>query len=121
MELTEGQNINVDSEISDKHEINLINLSFVLSQLSKNQREKLMTGYQMSGLERVFKDVGMMNTIDVFFKNGMNVSRTARILYMHRNTLMYKLGTIKRLTGLDLKDFNMAVTFKILHTLYALK
>lgn len=121
MELSEGQNNNGYSEISEVPEINTINFSDVLSQLSKAQREKLVAGYDIKNLEKIFKDVGMMNTIDVFFKNGMNVSRTARILYMHRNTLMYKLSSIRRLTGLDLRDFDMAVTFKILHTLYALQ
>lgn len=118
MELSESQNNN---GYFKNPQTNLIDFSCILSQLSKSQCEKLMTGYQMRGFERVFKDAGMMNTIDVFLKNGMNVSRTAGILYMHRNTLMYKLGTIKRLTGLDLRDFDMAVTFKILHTLYSLR
>lgn len=115
MMFSESQNNNGYSEM------NPIDFSCVLSQLSKTQREKLVAGYNVKNLEKVFNDAGIMNTLDVFLKNGMNVSRTARILYMHRNTLMYKLGSIKRLTGLDLKDFDMAVTFKILHTVYALR
>lgn len=112
MELSEGQN-----------NIGCFEIDFfsVLSQLSKTQREKLVAGCDRKNLEKVFQDAGMMNTIDVFLKNGMNVSRAARALYMHRNTLIYKLGAIRRLTGLDLRDFDMAVTFKILHTLYTLK
>ena len=121
MEFFEGQNNNVYSEISEAPKINTLDLSNILAQLSRPQREKFYAGYNIKNLEKIFKDVGMMNTIDVFFKNGMNVSRTARILYMHRNTLIYKLGSIKRLTGLDLREFDMAVTFKILYALYSLK
>ena len=62
-----------------------------------------------------------MSTVKTFLKNGMNVSLTARILYMHRNTLIYKLNAIKKLTGFDLRNFDMAVTFSILHALYMLK
>lgn len=101
--------------------IKLIDFSELLSQLTKSQREKLISGYDIKNLAKVFENEGLMATIEAFLDNGMNVSRTARKLYMHRNTLIYKLTAIIKLTGLDLRDFNMAVTFKILHTLYVLK
>ena len=72
-------------------------------------------------LARVFEDRETMATADSFLENGMNVSETARKLYMHRNTLMYRLNKIRALTGLDLHDFDMALTFKILRALYELK
>ena len=109
---------NNKTEITD---INLIDFKEMLSQLSKSQREKLISGYDIKSLARVFEDEGAMNTVSAFLKNGMNVSHTARSLYMHRNTLIYKLNAIKKLTGFNLRDFDMAVTFKILHTLYVLK
>ncbi len=62
-----------------------------------------------------------MATVDCFLENGMNVSRTARILYMHRNTLIYRLNKISAETGLDIRVFDMAVTFEILRSLYELK
>lgn len=99
----------------------LIQFKEVLSQLSKSQREKLISGYDVKSLAKVFEDDEMMRTVEAFLRNGMNVSRTARILYMHRNTLIYKLNAIKKLTGLDLRDFGMAATFKILHTMYIMK
>lgn len=99
----------------------LIQFKEVLSQLSKSQREKLISGYDVKSLAKVFEDDEMMRTVEAFLRNGMNVSRTARILYMHRNTLIYKLNAIKKLTGLDLRDFGMATTFKILHTMYIMK
>lgn len=105
----------------DKTSIKLIGFDEALSNLTKSQREKLISGYDIKSLAKVFEDSGLMQTIKTFFKNGMNVSRTAKILYMHRNTLIYKLNAIKKLTGFDLRDFDMAVTFSILHNLYLMK
>lgn len=93
----------------------------VISQLSKPQREKLISGYDLKKFAKVFEDDGMMCTAETFLKSGMNVSETARKLYMHRNTLIYRLNSIRAKTGLDLRDFDMAVTFKLLHILYSMK
>ncbi|PYG88181.1 carbohydrate diacid regulator [Ruminiclostridium sufflavum DSM 19573] len=71
-------------------------------------------------LDEVFKDKSAdsldnetMLTIQKFFENNLNVSETARQLYIHRNTLVYRLEKIKRITGLELTSFDDAVTFKI--------
>ena len=92
-----------------------------VSQLTKVQREKLISGYDLKSFARIFEDADTMATVDSFLENGMNVSETARKLYMHRNTLIYRLNKINRLTGLDLRIFDMAVTFEILRILYELK
>ena len=52
-------------------------------------------------------------TIYKFFENNLNVSETARKLFVHRNTLVYRLEKIKKLTGLDLREFDDAITFKV--------
>lgn len=52
-------------------------------------------------------------TIQAFFENNLNVSETSRKLFVHRNTLVYRLEKIKKLTGLDLRDFEHAITFKV--------
>ncbi len=62
---------------------------------------------------RLFNDE-MLYTIDMFFKKDLNLSDTARQLYIHRNTLVYRLDKVQRQTGLDLRSFEDAVTFKIL-------
>ena len=54
-----------------------------------------------------------LTTINCFFENNLNVSETARKLFIHRNTLVYRLEKIKKLTGLDLREFDSAVTFKV--------
>ena len=52
-------------------------------------------------------------TIQKFFENNLNISETARQLYVHRNTLVYRLDKLQKSTGLDLRVFEDAITFKI--------
>ncbi|MBE6946396.1 MAG: PucR family transcriptional regulator [Ruminococcaceae bacterium] len=52
-------------------------------------------------------------TINKFFENSLNVSETSRKLFVHRNTLVYRLEKIKKLTGLDLRQFDHAIIFKV--------
>ncbi len=59
----------------------------------------------------------MLQTIEMFFRKDLNLSDTARQLYIHRNTLVYRLDKVQRQTGLDLRKFDDAVTFKILNEL----
>lgn len=71
-------------------------------------------------LKEVFKqgsidslDQETLFTIHRFFENNLNVSETSRKLFVHRNTLVYRLEKIKKLTGLDLREFDHAIVFKI--------
>ena len=71
-------------------------------------------------LEEVFKkesfeslDRETLVTIQAFFDNNLNVSETSRKLFVHRNTLVYRLEKIRKLTGLDLREFEHAITFKV--------
>ncbi len=52
-------------------------------------------------------------TIQKFFENNLNVSETSRKLFVHRNTLVYRVEKIKKLTGLDLREFDDAIVFKV--------
>ena len=52
-------------------------------------------------------------TIQRFFENNLNLSETSRKLFVHRNTLVYRLEKIKKLTGLDLREFEDAIVFKV--------
>ena len=58
-------------------------------------------------------DQEMLITIQKFFENRLNVSETSRKLFVHRNTLVYRLEKIKKLTGLDLREFDHAIIFKV--------
>ena len=71
-------------------------------------------------LSEVFKknsidslDQETLFTINKFFENNLNVSETSRKLFVHRNTLVYRLEKIKKLTGLDLRQFDYAIVFKV--------
>lgn len=71
-------------------------------------------------LKEVFKrgsieslDHETLFTIQKFFENNLNVSETSRKLFVHRNTLVYRLEKIKKITGLDLREFEHAIIFKI--------
>ena len=71
-------------------------------------------------LKEVFKkgsieslDHETLFTIQRFFENNLNVSETSRKLFVHRNTLVYRLEKIKKLTGLDLREFDHAIIFKV--------
>lgn len=58
-------------------------------------------------------DEETLNTLNKFFENNLNVSETARQLYVHRNTLVYRIERIQESTGLNLRSFDDALTFKI--------
>ena len=58
-------------------------------------------------------DEETITTINKFFENSLNVSETSRQLYIHRNTLVYRLDKLQKATGLDLRVFEDAITFKI--------
>lgn len=71
-------------------------------------------------LKEVFKkgsveamDQETLFTIQKFFENSLNVSKTSRKLFVHRNTLVYRLEKIKKITGLDLREFEDAIVFKV--------
>ncbi len=71
-------------------------------------------------LKEIFKvgsieslDQETLFTIQRFFENNLNVSETSRKLFVHRNTLVYRLEKIKKLTGLDLREFDDAIVFKV--------
>lgn len=63
-------------------------------------------------------DSEMIKTIDVFLKCGLNLSDAARELYIHRNTLIYRLDKIEKFTTYDIREFNNAVLFKIVFFLW---
>lgn len=71
-------------------------------------------------LSEVFKndsldalDSETLFTIQKFFENNLNISETSRKLFVHRNTLVYRLEKIKKITGLDIREFDHAIIFKV--------
>ena len=71
-------------------------------------------------INEIFKDIKVedfdeetLNTVNKFFENNLNISETSRQLYIHRNTLVYRLDKLQKNTGLDVRTFDDAITFKI--------
>ena len=67
--------------------------------------------FKKGSLESLDRETLM--TVQAFFENNLNVSETSRKLFVHRNTLVYRLEKIRKVTGLDLREFEHAVTFKV--------
>lgn len=65
------------------------------------------------GIPDILEDEEAMTTISKFLENNLNISETARQLYVHRNTLVYRLERIEKALGLDIRTFDDAMTFKI--------
>lgn len=91
---------------------------FMLIRMLEDVSEAKLSEYLSVLLEgdarELLKDEDMVNTAEEFLENSLNVSETSRNLYMHRNTLMYRLDKIERVTGLNLRKFSDAVTFRII-------
>jgi carbohydrate diacid regulator len=70
--------------------------------------------------KEIFDDEEMLNTAECFLQSSLNVSETSRVLYMHRNTLLYRLDKIEKATGLNIRSFSDAVSFRVLTILHRL-
>lgn len=79
-------------------------------------REDLFEG----NYAELFADEELLDTAEAFLRNSLNVAETARSLYLHRNTLLYRLDKIEKCTGLNIRKFSDAVSFRILTILYRL-
>ena len=99
---------------SDKTIINYENLGLgrIIYQLPTTLCEMFLKEvFKKNPIETLDEDT--LETINKFFENNLNVSETSRKLYVHRNTLVYRLEKIKKITGLDLREFDHAIVFKV--------
>ena len=99
---------------SDKNIISYDNLGIgrLIYQLPTTLCEMfLQEVFKKGSLEMLDRETLM--TIQCFFDNNLNVSETSRKLFVHRNTLVYRLEKIRKVTGLDLRQFEHAITFKV--------
>lgn len=75
---------------------------------------KMFINEVLNGLSMDQFDEETLTTVNKFFENNLNVSETSRQLYIHRNTLVYRLDKLQKMTGLDLRNFDDAIIFKIM-------
>ncbi|MDD6995002.1 MAG: helix-turn-helix domain-containing protein [Candidatus Borkfalkiaceae bacterium] len=92
----------------------------MLEEVPKSHLAEFMDDVTEEEIREVFDDEEMLQTAEKFLSSSLNVSETSRNLYMHRNTLLYRLDKIEKATGLNIRLFPDAVTFRILTVLYKL-
>ena len=90
----------------------------MLDKLNADQRMELAEKYINAEIISVFKDEELKNSVDAFFQNNLNISETSRNAFMHRNTLLYRIDKIAKITGLNIREFDDAVTLMMLMVLY---
>ena len=87
----------------------------IIDSVNREMKEKVSQSFN-KGFSLLDND--MIKTIEMFFKCGLNLSETAKALYIHRNTLIYRLDKIQKYTTYDIREFNSAVLFKIVFFLW---
>ncbi|CDB74900.1 MULTISPECIES: PucR family transcriptional regulator [Clostridia] len=85
-------------------------LEGIIDSVSEEKKEKIYHIFN-EGFSKL--DNEMIRTIEVFFRCGLNLSDAAKALYIHRNTLIYRLDKIEKYTAYDIRNFNTAVLFKV--------
>lgn len=97
---------------------------FILIRMLEDIPESKLTEYFSEitdeQFKEIFEDEEMLDTAEAFLQSSLNVSETSRNLYMHRNTLLYRLDKIEKATGLNIRLFSDAVSFRVLTVLHKL-
>lgn len=109
MALEVGRVFYVDRSILAYNELGIGRL---IHQLPSSLCEMFLNEVFAGNTDTQFEDEELI-TVYTFFNNNLNISETARQLYVHRNTLVYRLEKIQKKTGLDVRVFEDALTFKI--------
>ncbi len=109
MALEVGKIFETDKTIVNYEQLGIGRLIYQLpTQLCKMYINEVLHGLSMDQF-----DEETLTTVNKFFENHLNVSETSRQLYIHRNTLVYRLDKLQKITGLDLRNFDDAIIFKI--------
>ena len=86
----------------------------ILQDVPKEKLESYYLGLLSEEGMLLFEDEDMDDTVKTFFLSDLNISDASRRLYMHRNTLMYRIDKIERSTNLNVKSFSSAVAYRLL-------
>ena len=92
----------------------------MLESVPESKLVEYLTELSDENVKEIFDDAEMLNTAEMFLQSSLNVSETSRNMYMHRNTLLYRLDKIEKATGLNIRAFSDAVSFRVLTILYKL-
>ncbi|MBR5387836.1 MAG: helix-turn-helix domain-containing protein [Clostridia bacterium] len=89
----------------------------ILEDIPKHKVTEYLGTWLDASAKEIFDDKEMTATAEAFMDNSLNVSETSRKMYLHRNTLNYRLDKIERGTGLDIRKVSDAMTFRIISVL----
>ena len=103
-------------ELNSKNDRELINILFNLLPISA--LSELKNRVFDDNFVVIMKDADLVQSVNVLFENNLNLSETSKKTFLHRNTLLYRLNKIQKETGYDLKNFNDAMSFKLLMLIY---
>lgn len=113
--LVGGAEFDPNSDIYSYKEYALIQ---ILSELPKSAMEKYVKTALDKNYREVLNDDELMAAADAFIKRSLNISEASRSMYVHRNTLIYRIDKIERMTGLDIRNFTDAMTFRVAYLIY---
>ncbi len=92
----------------------------MLEDVSESKLSEYLSDLTDDNFREILEDEEMLSTAEEFLRSNLNVSETSRNLYMHRNTLLYRLDKIEKATGLNIRTFSDAVSFRVLTLIYHL-
>ncbi len=90
----------------------------MLEDISEHKLAEYLSDLTDENFREILEDEEMLSTAEEFLRSSLNVSETSRNLYMHRNTLLYRLDKIENATGLNIRAFSDAVSFRVLTLIY---
>ena len=92
----------------------------MLEDIPENKLVEYLNDLTDDNFREILENEEMLSTAEEFLRSNLNVSETSRNLYMHRNTLLYRLDKIEKATGLNIRAFGDAVSFRVLTLIYHL-
>ena len=115
-------NLNLNSDVENllnKELSGLKNPFFsAFVQLGVNEKQKIFETFISSGFQALMADFDLVQSVIEMFKHNLCISETSRDAFIHRNTLIYRLDKIKKLSGLDVRNFYDAELCKTLMIVY---
>ena len=106
---------------ADKIAINSTLLGALLADFDEQSLGSISNILQDDNVKKFFNDDELISTVELFFKNNLNIIKTSKDAIIHRNTLVYRLEKIKKMLGLDIRKFEDAVTLQIILVLKKLE
>lgn len=90
----------------------------VIGSLNPDEQASISEMFLTPEIVEVLKDKELVECVNAFLKNNLNISETSRNAFLHRNTLLYRVDKIHKLTGLNIRNFEDAMSFKLLTVVY---